>query len=350
MSAIAPRSPALMRWLLLPRHVLALATSEKSFRDNPVIGSPTLNRWGLAIRRKKVARLLGGWRRRQLAGRVAAADRADFARDGFIVKPDFLDPAIFARLRDEIIGLEVPAREAVIGDTLTRLIPLDARTLPAVPVTKSVVESRSYRSLLDYVGSFRRRPHVYVQTVFSRYCDGEPDVQSFFHSDTFHPTVKSWLFLDDVEADGTPFIYVPGSHLFNRRRFAWERRASITAGSGTDRLSAEGSLRISETELARLGYAAPKRFAVKANTLVIADTSGFHKRATTTRQTRRLAIWAYSRSNPFLPWVGGDLAALPGLKGRALRLYWRVTDWLKDLRGKRRDWRWVGTRSPLTPP
>jgi hypothetical protein len=353
--AVRPQSlptgkPAWRRWLMAPVHALAILSSAKSFRDNPVIGSPTLNRWGLHVARKRAARWLGDLRRRQLTGLISAEDRASFERDGFVIKRNFLDPATFAALRAEIVGLNAEAREAVIGDTLTRLIPLDAVTLRGLQTTKAVLEGPTYRGLLAYIGSFKRRPHLYVQTVFSQFCQAEPDVQSFFHSDTFHPTVKSWLFLDDVAEDTIPFTYVPGSHRYNKRRLAWERRLSLTARQAGDRLTAEGSLRISEREIRRLGYGAPQRLPVGGNTLVVADTSGIHARGTTDLQSVRLSIWAYSRSNPFLPLVGGDLGALPVIKGYALRLYWAVTDRLKDAKKARRDWRWVGTRSPLSPP
>ncbi|HTJ64408.1 MAG TPA: phytanoyl-CoA dioxygenase family protein [Alphaproteobacteria bacterium] len=338
-------------WLMMPLYALAVASSAKSFRDNPVIGSPRLNQRGLHILRRELARPLGVYRRRRLESLISQADREAFARDGFIVKPNFLPPAEFKALQDEILNLDAPAREAIIGDTLTRLIPLDGKVLPRLPVARSVLEGKRYRNLLAYVGSFRRVPHLYVQTVFSKHRpDAEPDIQSFYHSDTFHPTVKSWLFLDDVKIDSTPFTYVPGSHIANKRRLAWERRTSITAKDGKDKLTAEGSFRISEVEIRRLGYGAPVSLPVAANTLVVADTSGFHARGTAAGQTTRLSIWAYSRSNPFLPWTGGDLVGLPFVKARALRIYWAVTDRLKDKKKAPREWRWVGNRSPLAPP
>jgi hypothetical protein len=345
----AKSAPRIWRWRA-PLDLLALVSSAKSFRDNPVLGSPAFNRAGLHIRRKLIADRIGKIRRRQLSGMISDEDRLSFERDGFLVKENFLDPATFEALRGEIVNLRAAAREAVIGDALTRLIPLDAVTLHGLPTTKSVLEGKAYRSLLDYIGSFRRRPHLYIQTVFSRVREAEPDVQSYFHFDTFHPTVKSWLFLDDVAEDATPFTYVPGSHRITKRRLAWERRVSVTAWNAGDRLTAEGSFRISESEIARLGYGEPRRLPVAANTLVIADTSGIHRRGTAKGTSRRLSIWAYSRSNPFLPFVGGDIVALPLIRGYALRFYWAITDRIKDIRRVRRDWRWVGQRSPLSPP
>jgi hypothetical protein len=353
-STIAESNAAKTNWrrlLLIPLYALAVASSAKSFKDNPVIGSPRLNRLGLHVARRRIAAPLGRYRRSRLAHLVTEEDRQALARDGFIIKPNFLDEDTFRSLKAEIQALNVPAREAVIGDTLTRLIPLDGRLLPKLPTTKAVLEGKRYRGLLSYVGSFRRWPHLYIQTVFSKVLeDAPPDIQSFYHSDTFHPTVKSWFFLDDVSPDSTPFTYVPGSHIANRRRLAWERRTSINAAKGNDRLTAEGSFRITEQEIRRLGYGAPVSLPVAANTLVVADTSGFHARGTAAGRTMRLSIWAYSRSNPFLPFTGGDFVGLPIVKDHALRIYWAITDRLKDKRKAPRDWRWVGNRSPLAPP
>ena len=40
--------------------------------------------------------------------------------------------------------------------------------------------------------------------------DGLSDPQTDLHTDTFHPTVKAWLFLTDVAPETMPFVYVPG--------------------------------------------------------------------------------------------------------------------------------------------
>jgi hypothetical protein len=331
------------RSLLAPLHALAVVTKAKSFRDNVVIGNPTLNRWGLHIARRRLAHRLGLMRRARLRGLISAADRAAFERDGFLIKPDFLDPETFRAVREEVMSLRGQAREFASGDTLTRLIPLDGANLHELPAVRSVIEGGTYRGLLDYVGSFRRRPNVFVQTVFSGIGDAARDEQTFFHCDTFHPTVKSWLYLEDVTERSLPFVYVPASHRLTRRRLAWERRASITAGRSADLRSAQGSLRISEREIRRLGYGPPRALPVPANTLVVADTSGFHARGGSSLQTRRVAIYGFKRSSPFLPWVGGDPAALLGLKRLAVRAYWRVIR-------PRDSPQPVGERSAISPP
>lgn len=338
------------RWLLAPLDVLALATSAKAFRDNPVMGSPALNRRGLHLLRRELAKRAAARRRHLLTAAISATDRENFERDGYLVKPNYLDEPVFRALRDEILSMRAPAREFVDGYTMTRLIPLDAENLAKLPTAARILGLPAYRGLLDYIGSFRRRPHLFIQTVFSRIREAPPDVQSHFHSDTFHPTVKAWLFLNDVAEDDAAFTYVPGSHHANRRRLAWERRASIEAASSRDALSQEGSLRIKEHELKHLGYGEPRRLSAAANTLIVADTSGFHARGIPDHASTRVCIWAYSRSNPFLPWVSGDLAAIPLLQGRAVRLFWALQDVSKRLFGASTGWHWAGVRTPLTPP
>lgn len=338
------------QWLLLPLHAAMLATGAKSFENNPLIGSRWLNEKGLHLARRILARRMAERRRTACATALTPEDRAAFLRDGFLVKPNFLPQPMFDAMRQELFAGQMNAREFIDGYSHTRLIPLDASTLPKLPATRTALVHPEYRALHDYVGSFRLQPYQFVQTVHSNFREAEPDVQSDFHMDTFYPTVKSWLFLDDVAEGEAGFTYVPGSHMPTRRHLAWERAASIGAAQAPDRSTREGSIRIEPEQIARLGYPAPVQFAVRANTLIVADTSGFHRRGITEARTRRIAIWSYARGSPFQPWVGGDLIAATGLHQRAARLYWAAQDALKRARGKQGGWGWVGERNPQDPP
>ena len=57
-------------------------------------------------------------------------------------------------------------------------------------------------------------------------------------------------------------------------------------------------------------------FPVKANTMVVADTHGFHARQPSLRPSTRLALYGSLRVNPFNPFAGPDMMDLPGLRGR----------------------------------
>ncbi|MNP39733.1 Phytanoyl-CoA dioxygenase (PhyH) [compost metagenome] len=167
----------------------------------------------------------------------------------------------------------------------------------------------------------------------------DQDPQTRLHADTFHPTAKAWLFLDDVEEDQGPFSYVPGSHRLTPERLAWEYRQSLDAARSPEQMHREGSLRIDEPQLAALGLPPPRRFAVPANTLVVADTSGFHARCASHKASHRVEIYASLRRNPFLPWRGAHLFALPWIANHHMR--WDVR--LKRLMGfdKKSHWRFI---------
>jgi hypothetical protein len=339
-----------LSWFLAPLHVAALATGAKSFRDNPVIGSPRLNRAGLHVARVRLAHRMAAWRRERLASLISEDDRASFARDGFILKRNFLDAADFQALKEQVLSFEGPARNQLQGDALTRRIALDEHALSCLPAVRKLIESPEWLGLVRYVGSFMLEPLSYIQTIFAQVRNAPPDPQTRLHADAFHSSVKAWLFLTDITEEDGPFIYVPGSHRPTPRRLAWERNASVSAASSADFQTARGSLRISLEAVRRLGLGEPTVFAVPQNTLVVADTVGFHARGLSARPSVRVEIWAYGRRNPFLPWLGFDLAAMPLIKGRAVPLYWSAMDLRERLHLGSNPWRSGGTASPVTRP
>jgi hypothetical protein len=331
-----------------PFWTLALATGAKSFRDNRILGSPSLNRRGLHARRVKLAHDLAWRRRRRLEHLVSPEDREAFARDGFVLKPDYLGREEFEALKTAVFALDAPAREMVQGDTITRRIALDSDALARLPMVRSLLRRPDWRGLMRYVGSYDQEPLYYIQTILSHVREGAPDPQTNLHVDTFHPSVKAWLFLTDVADDEGPFVFVPGSHRMTGKRLAWEREMSIRAAENSDRYSARGSFRIKPEELSELGLGSPKAFAVPANTLVVADTVGFHARGLSVRPSKRVEIWAYGRRNPFLPWTGLDPLSLPGIAEARIPAMWKALDLAERLKIGRNSWRDVGRKTPLS--
>ena len=86
-----------------------------------------------------------------------------------------------------------------------------------------------------------------------------------------------------------------------------------------------------------------------ANTLVVADTFGFHARGPSARPSTRVELWGYGRRNPFLPWTGMDLLSIPGIAELRAPLYWRALDWRQRNFGKRSPWQDAGLLTPIAP-
>src|ERR1051326_6144008 len=289
------------RAAMAPLWAAQLGTGTKSFEHSPGIGSRWLNERGLHTARVRIARRIAEMRRRRLARLVSEADRAAFEQDGFVIGPKFLPDTEFAELLRQVKAYRGMLREIGEGDTILRKIALDPKTLAALPALGRLLRHPEWRGLIRYIGSRDAEPVVWIQSILRHAHEGPADPQTALHADTFHPTVKAWLFLTDVAADAGPFTYVPGSHRLTPERLAWERRMSLAARHSPDGETRQGSFRADPDDLRALGLPEPRSFAVPANTLVVADTFGFHARGPSAGRSVRVEIWAYGRRSPFVP-------------------------------------------------
>lgn len=320
--------------LLSPLYALQLASGAKSFADNPIIGSKALNKMGLHSKRVSIAMDMADKRRRSLSHLVTPDQRREYEENGFVKIENFLPPEVFAQVTAELENSHFDRYDMLQGTTVTRRALIDDLDLERLPGFKAARNDPRMTNLLRYVSSHDGQPLLVVQVVMALASipskEAAADPQTALHSDTFQPTAKAWLFLKDVGEEDGPFSYVPGSHKVTPQRLAWEQRISENSDTIENKYSARGSLRIMPHELTQLGYVQPVKMVVKANTLIVADTHGFHARCASYKDTTRVEIYGSLRRNPFLPITGMHLASLPFIKSRVNRL---IIDGMK-LRGK----------------
>ena len=318
---------SLAEFLRLPLAAPAVFTAEKSFRKNPVIGSESLNRRGLHRRRVALAAAMSERRRERLARHIDPAERAAFDRDGFVIRRNALPDDLLRAVREEIATVPRAAWQMRQGQTVNRVMPLPATADgSAVRALGEWARSPSVHNLVGYAAG--RSGHIItsLQTIAVDPASGDADPQADLHADTFHPTAKFWLFLHDVGPEDGPFSYVPGSHKLTPQRLEWEHAQALRATNQADRHHAAGSFRLPEAELGSLGYGGVEMFPVEGNTLVVADTYGFHRRTPSLRPTIRTSLYGILRRNPFLPWNGLDPLDLPVLRDRTMRTHLAFQD------------------------
>lgn len=325
------------KWAKVPVGLLQIATHAKSFQNNPVIGSRHLNQMGLHRTRCRLAMQMAKWRRSKLASSISPQERSSFEDNGFFLRYNALQPEHFKRLREEVGHLRASGWEMRQGKTVTRRISLDDDVLQVNPGCSAFVRDRNIRDLIAYASSHAGGITYQLQSILVDASHPSTDPQTRLHADTFHATAKAWLFLDDVDDTEGPFCYVPGSHHLTPARLQWEYYQSINAANSAERMHREGSFRINESELASLDLPSPQRFAVPANTLVVADTCGFHARCPSLHPSHRVEIYASLRRNPFLPWCGGHLFALPQIAEH--HMLWDIR--LKHLMGFKKHTNWI---------
>jgi hypothetical protein len=227
--------------------------------------------------------------------------------DGIAVIPDFLPRHEFEKIRLEATEAvkkaeqETPVRERkergfgaqeihpwgfdrFDGGTLNRFVDIDPETMPCIDeFSRHMRISRLCRVGLGMI-SPPRRSKIYL-TVHGNEKSNH-DIQKDFHRDSCFRKIKYWYFLEPVEEDSGPFNYVPGSHKITPQRLSF---------------SADPSFRVSPAEMEKLGLQQPKAIPVPENTLVLADTFGFHRRGDAKPNTRRLAIYGQKKPWPFAP-------------------------------------------------
>lgn len=324
---------------MTPLWLVQLLYSSKSFEKNPILGNRLLNRLGLHVIRILLAHGITRLRGLFLLPLASRDLQRTFHTQGYLLIPDFLPPDEFAALENEARNYRGNVRECVQGDTQTHRTLLDPNSLKTLPACQKLLDAPRYKHALQWAAVRYGLPLTFIEQVRNGYVtDGGDDPQKQLHADTFHPTMKSWLFLDDVSEQHGPFSYVVGSNRLTLKRLAWEYRQSVLGRDLPDRYARRGSMRCSEQDRMALNLPEPTRFIVPRNTLVIANTFGFHARSPAAKHSTRLAIYADSRSNPFNPWPGVDLPWLNHLKYRALLWYRDRQDRQAAQRGTQSSW------------
>jgi len=138
------------------------------------------------------------------------------------------------------------------------------------------------------------------------------DPQSKFHSDTFQPTCKFWIYLENVEEKNGPLNFVPRSHQISKKRSKWDYENSIMS-EGDDLWKRRiqnggkpGSFRVYENSTQQQEHDAIrnmeydiKELVGKKNTLIAANTFGFHKRGIAIPKSERATLAIEYRPQAF---------------------------------------------------
>lgn len=324
--------------LKIPLYIFELFTSAKSFKDNPIIGSNLLNRCGLHVIRIVLSHAVMRLRMLLLAVNISEEDREQFFEQGYLIKENYLPEDEFARLEKEARAFDGEIREARQGDTLTHRAVLSPEVLAKYPVINKVLFDKAFQRLARFTSGHFRDPLYYLEEIKNEYSKGANDPQKVFHHDTFHPSMKSWLFIDDVAETSGPFTFIPRSHKLDWKRIKWEYKMSCTAEHAKNMMHARGSTRYSDDDLIELGLPSPHAFAVKKNTLILVNVFGIHKRGDSVGKSTRLALWGDSRTNPFLPFPGIGGAFVNQIQYYFLGLYRKKVDESALERGVRSPW------------
>ena len=130
--------------LFAPISTLALATGASSFKTNPVIGSPALNRLGLHVKRVKLAQKMADARRRRLKRLLSKEHGEQFEELGFVKVENVLPDEAFRCLSEEVENTRFAAREMRQGNAVTRFITLPPKVLRRTPHLEKFINGKLF--------------------------------------------------------------------------------------------------------------------------------------------------------------------------------------------------------------
>jgi hypothetical protein len=218
--------------------------------------------------------------------------------EGSVTIPNFLSPEALedvTRRTYELMEREQSlVREIHHGPNTLRV--LTQRETPIAGELKRFYDDPRLRAIFTAV---ERTPNAYdhchkaIESLEQGQNQEIEDPETKLHSDIFFSTHKAWLYLTDVTPVSAPLVYVNRSRGITPKALGYIYRESCNGNAG--------SRRITPQELEDLGLT-EKVFAVQRNTLVVADTHGYHRRLLGEPGEKRLALHASLRGNPFAWW------------------------------------------------
>ena len=263
------------------------------FSDKKTIDNRALNLLGAQVTRSIAARIVHNRRSfpvdRELQGKLE-----ELEREGIVTWPDFLLPDDFDAVRRECLKLTnggLPVFGQFGTSKVEKLLLANAGTsqlwrLLADRRLQNLLEMSERRPLGDLMGWCAQLEQITQVPANS----GDPE--SELHSDIFFTSHKVWFYLSDVRRESGPLAFVKRSHWLTPQRLYYIYKESCTRAP-----DANASRRISRDEKRKIGDETV--IICPSNTLVVANTCGYHRRLQGKIGEKRLSIHLQVRHDPF---------------------------------------------------
>ena len=269
------------------------------FSKEKLVRSSLLNKWGIQPLRMKIATRRYK-NRKWSVDPIVAKEAREVAEKGITQIDDFLSPEHFAQVAEECRALRDEGNWHVVtqmGPNVIKNINLKEIDLTKYPALKKLMEEPRIEALFE---AAEKRPlNIYDSKNFyfllQYLVQGDEDTfdpESALHTDTFFNTHKAWLYIDDVKLENGPFVYVENSHLADSE-YRRKKEYEYSQIKGV-----KGSRRIPQKEVEEQGLE-EKICTCDKNTLVMANTLGYHRRLNGVGGHDRLTFAISARFNPF---------------------------------------------------
>ncbi len=219
-------------------------------------------------------------------------------RDGIAVIHDFFPPEVFSSIKAEVDRFKLD----VFNERAPRLI-RTAFVAEGRPTTSALLEMYfAKNAFINGVASVvLRKKHLITPTVHVEkgwYAEEDlgkesTDKADNLHFDVSYTTMKSFMYLNDVDAKNAAFTYTKGSQKMTLARLWMEYKMSVKFWFWDKKSRDTITPEVDHAFLAPHGLAL-QPIEGKANTLIIVNTQGFHCRGKyQTTTPREMVLMSY---------------------------------------------------------
>ena len=280
--------------------------------QNHIVPSPLANKIGVPVLRTLLADILIKLRRLK-----NCRPKDDYEKkligDGIVVIPNFLPDEDFKELKSEFdnnISISENVKIVKKGSMQVNIRKVEQNEYEKFPAMKKFARNKQLIRLIS-VGEGIKVVDELKKFDLEKTIFGDPDKDTDgnvpFHADIHFHSHKVLYYMSDVTEEGGPFVYCKNSHLNNLDRLLFEFK--------------RGQLKDAHIEGWRIQEHLDKKFfnnyfnklknqeykvACPANTLVIANVHGFHKRGESISGVERSLIRIPYRYNPL-----GSMGSIP---------------------------------------
>lgn len=216
----------------------------------------------------------------------------EFHDNGIVVIPDFFPPETFKKIVDEAQKTELPIvhdraprieRITVVSDGNPNSNPLFKEHFAKNPVVNALVAMDVRKDVLVW-------PKIQIEvTSYAAEDIGKEttDLRSDeIHYDRSFPTVRTFFYLTDVDEHNGALRYARRSHKLTLSRLTEEYKMSVAFYRSDKEMQENVTPSVDPRHLEKRGLRL-ESMSGKANTMVIADTMGYHRRGDFSTTTKR---------------------------------------------------------------
>ena len=308
-------APALLRQMHVQRVLTRLGLSAETDGTPKVVRSRLLNAAGLQAFRTFLAHFL---HRRRTRNGAPSALAATLAEEGIVVIPEFLPAPVFEAVQAEFrraldhastLPLEKTATSHVFvryEDSSRRVGrfeegAIDHDYVTIVPegsdcplIREHLLSNERVLGLIREISGLQTlsAPSTYLDRMYLSNRGTSDDPQTELHEDIFCHDWRAWFAINAWTEENAAFKYAPRSHHLSLSRLGLEYWNSVTNTRDG------GSWRLGARAKRWLGIE-PRSICCPPNSLVLANTGGYHSRGVFQKGHIREAVQMIFRFNPW---------------------------------------------------